>query len=326
MKPFEQGLVNFQQRLLSHDYGQVFCRFDAEKQALWSYIHQPQRIPCITHELLMNLHEHHADIQRSGGYVQVDADTVLPIRYSVFASATPGYFNMGGDLQKMAAAIRQQDRAQLQAYAKLSIDVVAQRAFRFQLDHVTKISLLQGEVLGAGIEAAMTSDVLIAEKQSVFCFPELFFNMIPGMGAYSFIARKAGIAVADKMILGCERYTAEECLQMGLIDIVVDEGEGEQAVQDFMHKNNKRAEGFLSAQKAKARINPLTYDELKDIVDVWVENALRLTERDLKVMDRFYRAQSRLFPNESGIAESSVVEMQPQKLVLASEHHKVVNQ
>lgn len=307
MKPFEQGLVNYQHRLLAHDYGQVFCRFDVEQQALWSYLNQPQRIPCINHALLLDLHAHHEDIQRSGGYVQLDTAEVLPIRYSVFASATPGYFNMGGDLQKMATAIRNRDREQLQAYAKLSIDVVAQRAFRFNLDHVTKISLLQGEVLGAGIEAAMTSDVLIAERQSVFCFPELFFNMIPGMGAYSFIARKAGMAVADKMILGCERYSAEECLEMGLIDMVVDEGEGEEAVRAFIKKNSKQAEGFLSAQKAKARINPLTYDELKDIVDVWVENALRLTERDLKVMDRFYRAQSRLFPAEAAAEDSAQV-------------------
>lgn len=304
MKPFDQGLVDYQHRLLAHDYGQVFCRFDATQQALWSYIHQPQRIPCINHELLQNLHAHHEDIQRSGGYVQTSAEEVLPIKYSVFASATPGYFNMGGDLQKMAVAIRNQDRAQLQAYAKLSIDVVAQRAFRFNLDHVTKISLLQGEVLGAGIEAALTSDVLIAERQTVFCFPELFFNMIPGMGAYSFIARKAGMAVADKMILSCERFTAEQCLEMGLIDVVVDEGEGEQAVQAFIQKNSRQAEGFLSAQKAKARINPLTYDELEDIVNVWVENALRLTERDLKVMDRFYRAQSRLFPAQQDMNQN----------------------
>ena len=305
MKPFDQGLVNYQHRLLAHDYGQVFCRFDAKQQALWSYLHQPQRIPCINHALLLNLHAHHEDIQRSGGYVQTDSEEVLPIRYSIFASATAGYFNMGGDLQKMAEAIRNKDRAQLQAYAKLSIDVVAQRAFRFNLDHVTKISLLQGEVLGAGIEAALTSDVLIAERQSVFCFPELFFNMIPGMGAYSFIARKAGMAVADKMILGCERFTAEQCLEMGLIDVVVDEGEGEQAVQAFIQKNSRQSEGFLSAQKAKARVNPLTYSELEDIVNVWVENALRLTERDLKVMDRFYRAQSRLFPAQSSESQES---------------------
>lgn len=312
MKLIEQGLVNYQHRLLAHDYGQVFCRFDAEQQALWSYLHQPQRIPCINHALLLNLHAHHEDIQRSGGFVRSESGELVPLRYSVFASATPGYFNMGGDLQKMASAIRQQDRQQLQAYAKLSIDVVAQRAFRFQLDQVTKISLLQGEVLGAGIEAALTSDVLIAERQSVFCFPELFFNMIPGMGAYSFIARKAGMAVADKMILGCGRFTAEECLEMGLIDMVVEEGEGEDAVQTFIHKNSKQAEGFLSAQKAKARVNPLTYAELEDIVNVWVENALRLTERDLKVMDRFYRAQSRLFPAQEAplVAEQNTLQYQ----------------
>jgi DSF synthase len=313
MKPFEQGLVNYQHRLLSHDYGQVFCRFDAKQQTLWSYLNQPERIPCINHELLLNLHAHHEDIQRSGGYVQLENEEVLPIRYSVFASATPGYFNMGGDLQKMATAIRNKDRAQLQAYAKLSIDVVAQRAFRFNLDHVTKISLLQGEVLGAGIEAAMTSDVLIAERQSVFCFPELFFNMIPGMGAYSFIARKAGMAIADKMILDCERFTAEECLEMGLIDMVVDEGQGVEAVQAYIQKSSKQAEGFLSAQKAKARINPLTYSELEDIVNVWVENALRLNERDLKVMDRFYRAQSRLFPSQEVSAEQIQQTEMPQQ-------------
>lgn len=83
----------------------------------------------------------------------------------------------------MAAAIWQQDGAQLQVYAKLSIDVMAKRAFRFQRPNVTKISFLQWERCGAGIEATLTSDVLIAERQAVFCFPGLFFNMIPGMGA-----------------------------------------------------------------------------------------------------------------------------------------------
>lgn len=302
MKLYEQGLVNHQHRLLSHDYGQVYCKFDPEQQALWTFLNQLERIPCINHALLDELYTHHEDIEYSGGYVEMDDQTLLPIKYSVFASATPGYFNMGGDLQKMAAAIRNQDRPQLEMYAKLSIDVVAQRAFRFNLPNITKISLLQGEVLGAGIEAALTSDVLIAERQSVFCFPELFFNMIPGMGAYSLIARKAGMAVADKMILGCERYSAEQCLEMGLIDMVVEMGEGEKAVQTFIQQNNKKSLGFLSAQKAKARVNPLTYDELKDIVKVWVDNALSLNERDLKVMDRFYRAQSRLFSDNTAKA------------------------
>lgn len=315
MKQSVQDLVTNPLNSTQARYEQVWWRFDPEHSVLWSYLDQPQRIPCINLHLLNDLHQHHADISNSKGQLNLGGQT-HQIKYSVFASSTPGYFNMGGDLRKMATAIRNQDRDALMYYAKLSIDVVAQRAFRFKLPRINTISLLQGEVLGAGIEAALTSDVLIAERQSVFCFPEMFFNMIPGMGAYSFIARKAGMQVADKMIMGCERYTAEQCYEMGLIDLVVDEGQGEEAVYDYIKKQSKRSEGFLTAQKAKQMIQPVTYAELEGIVLEWVENALLLTERDLKVMDRFNRAQERLFDTNvpknvvnlnAHTAESSVV-------------------
>jgi DSF synthase len=108
--------------------------------------------------------------------------------------------------------------------------------------------------------------------------------------------------------MGCERYTAEECFEMGIIDILADEGQGEQAVYEFIDKQRKRAEGFISAQKAKKYINPVTYQELNSIVAEWVENALALTERDLKVMDRFLRAQEKLF---SQVLPSNVATFKP---------------
>ncbi len=302
------------QDFLAQRYEQVWWRYDPEHAVLWSYLDQPKRIPCINLDLLNNLHQHHLDITNSKGQIALDGQ-MHDIKYSVFASSTPGYFNMGGDLKKMASAIRNQDRESLMYYARLSIDVVAQRAFRFSLPRINTISLLQGEVLGAGIEAALTSDVLIAERQSVFCFPEMFFNMIPGMGAYSFIARKAGMQVADKMIMGCGRFTAEECLEMGLIDMVVDEGQGELAVYEYIKKQSKRSEGFLTAQKAKQMIHPLTYAELEGIVLEWVENALLLTERDLKVMDRFYRAQEKLFQPVNDNMPANVVAIADNKQV-----------
>jgi DSF synthase len=39
----------------------------------------------------------------------------------------------------------------------------------------------------------------------------------------------------------------------------------------------------------------LTYQELIDITTVWVDAALKLNEKDLKVMDRFVRSQEKLF-------------------------------
>jgi len=280
--------------VFSNKYKQVNTRYDASHEVLWSYIHQKETIPCFSMELLSDLFHHHEDIEQTKGMVMQDGQ-VQKVRYSVLASKTPGYFNMGGDLEKMAEAIRNQDRKALETYAKLSIDVVAQRIFRFNIPRLTTISLLQGETLGAGIEAAMTSDILIAERQSILCFPEMFFNMFPGMGAYSLIGRKAGLDIADKMILGCARYTAEECYEMGLVDILADEGEGEQAVYTFIEQQKKRSEGYISTLKAKKFINPITYEELSNIVSEWVENALSLNDRDLKVMARFLRAQQGLF-------------------------------
>ena len=49
---------------------------------------------------------------------------------------------------------------------------------------------------------------------------------------------------------------------------------------------------FQAINRAKQRVNPLTYNELSDIVDVWVDAALRLDERNLKVMERLVRAQN----------------------------------
>lgn len=294
-------IVKPQTHILETQYKQVTTRFDKSHEVLWTFINQPNRVPCFNAELLDDLFNHHAEITNTGGLINVDNETHT-IRYSVLASKTPGYFNMGGHLIKMAEAIRNKDREALTKYAIKSIDVVAQRTFRHDLPRLTTISLLQGETLGAGIEAAMTSDILIAERQSILAFPEIHFNMFPAMGAYSFISRKAGVKVADKMILSGKSYSAEECYEMGIIDILADEGDGENAVYEFIEKQKRRAEGFLSIQRTKGYINPVTYDELFNIVSLWVENALSLTERDLKMMERFIRSQEKLFASESAEA------------------------
>ena len=292
-------IVKSNSQILSTQYNQVQTRFDKSHEVLWTFINQQNMVPCFNAGLLDDLFNHHEELTKTDGFINIDNET-HKIRYSVLASKTPGYFNMGGHLIKMAEAIRNKDRDTLTKYAIKSIDVVAQRTFRHNLPTLNTISLLQGETLGAGIEAAMTSDIVIAERQSILAFPEIHFNMFPAMGAYSFISRKAGVKVADKMILSGKSFTAEECYDMGIIDILAEEGEGHQAVYDYIDKQKRRAEGFLSIQKTKGFINPITYQELFNIVNLWVENALSLSERDLKMMDRFIRSQEKLFASETG--------------------------
>ena len=64
-------------------------------------------------------------------------------------------------------------------------------------------------------------------------FPEVLFDLFPGMGAYSFLCRRVSPARAEKLMLDGSIYTSEQMLQMGIVDLVVPRGQGVQAVQDL---------------------------------------------------------------------------------------------
>lgn len=285
-------IVLHTKNLLETKYSQLSTRFDSEHGILWTLVDQDS-IPCVTPELLGDLQQHHKEIEQSSGNLLVDGQR-QEIRYSVMSSLTPGVFNLGGQLSLFRQLIRNQDRDALLKYATWCIDVIMPRINHFNLPLAT-ITLIQGDALGGGFEAALASDIIVAERGAQMGFPEILFNLFPGMGAYSLVARKVGPRLAEKMILSGKIYSAEELHAMGLVDIVAEDGEGERAVYDYVRKQEHRSNGFLAVQKARHRFNPVTYHEMMDITTVWVDSALKLSERDLKVMDRFVRSQEKLF-------------------------------
>jgi len=56
----------------------------------------------------------------------------------------------------------------------------------------------------------------------------------------------------------------------------------------------RRANTYRSLHRAKQFYQPVTLDELAGIVGVWVDAALQLETRDLRMMARLLRAQDRL--------------------------------
>lgn len=90
-------------------------------------------------------------------------------------------------------------------------------------------------------------------------------------------------------------FTAEELLGMGVVDVIAENGEGEKALFDYVKKQERRSNAYQAVQRAKHRFNPVTHQELLDITTIWVDAALKLTEKDLKVMDRLVRSQERNF-------------------------------
>ncbi|MDQ6977946.1 MAG: crotonase/enoyl-CoA hydratase family protein, partial [Ghiorsea sp.] len=120
----------------------------------------------------------------------------------------------------------------------------------------------------------------------------ILFNLFPGMGAFSLLSRKVGEVKAKKMILSGKLYSAEEMYDLGIVDILVDDGQGVQAVYDYIKKENRTKNGIRSFRNATRCCNPITYEELKEITTIWVDAALKLTAKDLRMMDRLVKRQS----------------------------------
>lgn len=283
---------------LEIEYTQLGTRFDPDYGISWVLMN-PKAVPCFNLNILSELQQYNQSIEDCGGKICVHGE-LHPIRYMVFASQVPGVFNLGGQLALFSQLIRNADRQALTHYATMCIDAMASRIRHYDLPLVT-ISLIQGDALGGGFEAALTSDIIIAERSSKMGFPEILFNLFPGMGAYSFLARKIGTVQAEKMILSGKLYSAEELYELGLVDVLVEDGEGVEAVYDFAEKQARRSNGYIAVQKARQRFNPVTYQELMDITSIWVDTALQLSEKDLKVMDRFVRSQQKLYEQSDAL-------------------------
>ncbi len=124
------------------------------------------------------------------------------------------------------------------------------------------------------------------------------------MGAWNFTIRKAGFAVANEMILSGRLYTAEELLSRGLVDLVVEDGEGEAAIE---HVVRAVAPALARHARGAAGAAPGRADHLESllaIVDQWTTAAMKLTDRDLRLMERLARAQAR----KAGGADEGAVE------------------
>ena len=211
--------------------------------------------------------------------------------FLVLGSDVEGVFNLGGDLDLFCQYIRNQDKDGLLRYAKLSIDLVYQNLIHFGED-MTSISLIQGDALGGGFEAAFSANVVVAERGSKCGMPEVLFNMFPGMGAFSILSRKIGFAEAEKMIMSGSVYSAEKLYDMGLVDILAEKGEGEVAVYRYIKSTQRSKNTYRSMQQVKDICNQVTYEELMDIGKVWADSALKLSDKDLRMAERLVRRQN----------------------------------
>jgi DSF synthase len=266
-------------------YEQLTTYFDERHGIAWGYMHSEPR-PCFTPRLLGELTAWCHELAR-----QIDDPKQPEVHYQVTASACPGVFNLGGDLNLFHDHILRRDREGLARYAKACIEPLYLNIVHLSRPNLRSICLVQGDALGGGFECALSANVLIAEKGSKMGFPEILFNLFPGMGALSLLGRRVGMQKAEQMILSGNLYSAETLYEMGVVDILAEPGEGAQAVYDYARRDGRARNGALALRAAREALQPITYDDLLRVTEIWVDAALRIETKDLRMMERLIARQ-----------------------------------
>ncbi|MDX6748697.1 crotonase/enoyl-CoA hydratase family protein [Geminicoccaceae bacterium 1502E] len=276
------------QRGLDLDFPNLAVNFERDTGILWARMKHRERA-CYTPELMRDMREFQLHLRDS--FAGVPAAEV-PVRWLVWASGAPKAWSLGGDLTNFTRMIREKDDAALRAYAHLAIDILYDNYVGSELPVLT-VALIQGDAVGGGFEAMLTDDIVVAERGAKFGLPEILFNLFPGMGAYSFLRRKVGITTARKLIEDGLSRSADEMKELGLVDVVCEPGQGEAALRGFIADNGGRFQTLRTLQQVRNRVDPVTHRELADVVDMWTDLAMQLTETDLRRMDCLARVQQR---------------------------------
>ena len=278
-------------------FQQLAVDFDPALGAIWLDMQSHPR-PCFTPQLLEELRKYQRKLENLRGRFQHDG-ALHDVHYQVLTSSVPGVFNLGGDLDRFLGWIRNRDRGALATYGRACIDVLYPNAVNYHLP-ITTIALVRGQALGGGFEAALSSSVIIAESGAQLGLPEILFNLFPGMGAYNLLCRRITPHQAEQLILSGRIYSAEEMHELGIVDVVAEEGAGADAVATFIRRHRRQRNGQVALQRARQRAHRISYQELIDITDIWVDAALSLSDKDMRVIERLVRAQNRASSPDAG--------------------------
>ena len=266
-------------------YTHFDVNYEINTASLWYYLRGDSG-PFFTSALLKDIEDFQQSVVSSHSFTNVKPE------FLVMASHYPGIFNLGGDLKLIRDLVINQNKEGLKNYATTCLKVLYANAINLDLP-LTTIALVQGDAYGGGFEAALSCSVIVAERGVKMGLPEILYNLFPGIGSYSLLSRRIGLSLAERIITSGQLYTAEQLYELGVVDILAEPGEGVSQVHDYIRRHQKISNGFAAIQKVRNYIQPISYAELEEITGIWIDTAMNLSQKDLRVIDRLIAAQDK---------------------------------
>ncbi len=264
---------------------QISLEYEPEISTLWITL-RPEPKPVFTLPLIESVGRVQDAVMELWGR-QEDR----PIRYLAYRS--PGsIFSLGGDLDYYLDCLRANDRAGLRRYADEATKVI--RLNRTGLDGaVLTLSKVGGKAIGGGIDPARACNVMIAEEDATFSYPEINFNHFP-ISAVPVLSRHTGPIEAERILLSGAEYSAREFMAKGAVDEVVPCGTGDEWIRNYARRTvstHSARVALIAAfnQQAGDMFGPLTA-----CARSWTDHILNLKPVEIAKLQRIAAAQERM--------------------------------
>jgi enoyl-CoA hydratase len=124
---------------------------------------------------------------------------------------------------------------------------------------VPLIAVLNGHVLGGGLEVAACADFRVTEAHVTFGQPETGLGIIPGWSGTQRAVRRFGAQAVRRMAMAGETFKAEAAVALGLADMIAAQGEGLAKGRELAAKIAAR--GPAATQIVKQLINAAEGEE-----------------------------------------------------------------
>lgn len=178
-------------------------------------------------------------------------------------------FSAGGDIKMMLSMDGSADFDEIMGYVTRLV-----LAF-YQLPMVT-IAQIKGAAAGLGFSLALGCDVVVAEENSKLAMNFIGIGLIPDGGGHFFMKERVGDVKAKQLIWQGKVMVPEEAYRLGLIDYVVDEGEGEGMADQIVGKF--LSSPILAVLETKKIIHAQKIKELENILAMEKEGQVKMRQ------------------------------------------------
>ena len=132
------------------------------------------------------------------------------------------------------------------------------------------IAAIHGTSLGGGFEVAMCAHYRVSVPTAQFGFPEVKLGLLPGAGGTQRLPRVVGAAKALEMVAKGDPISAQEALELGLIDGIVGDDDGGHGAGGVAFARRAIDEGMplkrlrdLTDKVEADRANPQVFDDFR---------------------------------------------------------------